>query len=295
MSSLAIAIAACRFLIDGSAVLLWGSSIYIATLVPRPLASILAKRLRRFDVVLIVIAAAATAAVLPLQAGEIGAEWGDVLNGTMMHDVLLDTSIGQAWQAQAVAALLLVVALAAPLSFFPRATALASGLLLASLALTGHAAMQEDWLGVIHSINDVMHVLSAGAWVGALVPLLTVLLLLGQPDHGAAADIALRRFSTAGHVLVALVLASGIANTLLVLGHLPLDWSSPYQAMLALKIALVVCMICLAAINRYAFVPRLAHNQPEAIRAIRRATIAEVGLGLAVIGLVAVFGMLEPF
>lgn len=295
MSSLAIAIAACRFLVDGSAVLLWGSSIYIATLIPHPLASILAKRLRYFDDVLIVIAAVATIATLPLHTGEIGAGWSDVLNATMMHDVLLDTSVGQAWQAQAVAVLLLVAALALPQSLFARATAFASGLLLASLALTGHAAMQEGWLGVIHSINDVMHVLSAGAWVGALVPLLPMLLLLGQPDHHATAYIALRRFSTAGHVLVALVLASGVANTLLILGHLPLDWSSPYQAMLALKIALVVCMICLAAINRYAFVPRLAHNQPEAIRAIRRATLAEVSLGLVVIGLVSVFGMLEPF
>jgi putative copper resistance protein D len=295
VSSLAVAIAACRFLIDGSAVLLWGSSIYIATLIPHPLASILAKRLRRFDSVLIVIAAAATAAALPLHTAEIGAGWSDVLNATVMHDVLLDTSVGQAWQAQAVAALLLVATLALPSSLFARATAFASGLLLASLALTGHAAMQEGWLGVIHSINDVMHVLSAGAWVGALVPLLPVLLLLGQPDHHVAADVALRRFSTAGHVLVALVLASGIANTILILGHLPVDWSSPYQAMLALKIALVVCMICLAAINRYAFVPRLARNQPEAIRAIRRLTLAELSLGIAVIGLVSVFGMLEPF
>jgi putative copper resistance protein D len=80
----------------------------------------------------------------------------------------------------------------------------------------------------------------------------------------------------------------------LVLRRWPTDWSSPYQAMLAIKIGLVATMTALATVNRYLFVPRVGEERARAITDIRRGTIAEIALGLAVVGLVAVFGMLDP-
>jgi putative copper resistance protein D len=64
--------------------------------------------------------------------------------------------------------------------------------------------------------------------------------------------------------------------------------------MLDAKIALVAVMVCLAIANRYHFVPRLASHRPDAIREIRSGTMAELTLGIGVIGLVSVFGVLEP-
>jgi putative copper resistance protein D len=70
--------------------------------------------------------------------------------------------------------------------------------------------MQDGWPGVAHRVNDAVHVLSSGAWLGALVPLLIILWRVDIRE----ADLALRRFSTAGHVIVALVIASGVIDTL---------------------------------------------------------------------------------
>ena len=90
------------------------------------------------------------------------------------------------------------------------------------------------------------------------------------------------------------MLVSGVVNTMLVLGRWPTQWSSPYQAMLAAKIAVVAVMTGLAIVNRYHFVPRLAGLPDDSLRAIRLVTIVEIVLGVVVVGLVSVFGMLEP-
>jgi putative copper resistance protein D len=288
------ALIACRFPHDASVMLLWGAFAYLATLVPEALAREIEQRLEAFRVVAIIVAVATTAAALPLETAMIGEGWPDALDPTTIRAVLFETSVGWAWQAQAVAAILVGVTLAASSARRQAATALASGLLLASLALTGHAAMDEGWLGTGHRVTDAVHVLSGGAWLGALVPLLPALGALEDSKHHGDAERAIRRFSAAGHVAVALVILSGTINTILVLGHWPVDWSSPYQAMLDAKIALVAVMVCLAIANHYGFVPRLASDRPYAIREIRSGTMAELTLGVGVIGLVSVFGVLEP-
>jgi putative copper resistance protein D len=123
---------------------------------------------------------------------------------------------------------------------------------------------------------------------------LPTLAALDDPKRGRDAAIAVARFSSAGHLAVALVILSGVINTLLVLGRWPTNWSSPYQAMLGVKIALVATMIALAIVNRHRFLSRMAAHRPDVVRAVRRGTIAELVLGLCAIGLVSVFGMLEP-
>ena len=94
--------------------------------------------------------------------------------------------------------------------------------------------------------------------------------------------------------IVALVVVSGIFNTALTLGRPPTDWSSPYQALLGVKIIFVAAMIALAIANRYGFVPNLTGDGAGALAAIRRGAIAEIALGAIVVSLVAVFGMLDP-
>ena len=60
------------------------------------------------------------------------------------------------------------------------------------------------------------------------------------------------------------------------------------------KVLLVACMVGLALANRYIFVPRLQSDRGPALRAIERRTIAEIALGALVLGLVAIFGQLDP-
>lgn len=293
MTSAAAALALCRFGRDAAALLLWGASAFLAWFVPRDLAAAVAERLGGWDAA-VAVALVATAAELPAEAASIGDGWRDALDPGMIGSVLVDTGAGRAWAAQAAAALLLSLACAAAPRIRHAATALASALLLAGLALAGHAVLHEGPLGTLHRAVAVLHVLSAGAWLGALVPVLAILGLLGRPEWSEGATLALRRFSRAGHVAVALALLSGLADAALVLGRWPLDPSSPYEVLLDAKVLAVAAMVVLAVVNRYVLVPRLG-RRPEAARAaLRRATLAELPLGLAAIALVAVFGLLDP-
>jgi putative copper resistance protein D len=240
------------------------------------------------------IAVLTVLAALPVTTANVGNGWSDALDAGMIHDVIFKTTVGAAWQAQALAAIAIVCALPLPQRWRRHGLALGAGLGLASLSLTGHASMLEGWLRQAHRANDILHVLAGGGWLGALVPLLPILKLLGRTECRVEAQVALRRFSNAGHVAVALVILSGIVNTLLILKRLPTDWSSPYQMLLAVKIALVAVMAVLAIINRYVFVPWIGRNHDRALLALRLGSIAEIVIAIVVIALVAVFGMLEP-
>jgi putative copper resistance protein D len=288
------ALSICRFLHDASVMALWGAFALLWALVPAGLAHGIGRRLSTPRMVTIFVAVATILAALPLEAAAIGNGWADALDPATVRSVLFETSVGAALMAQGAAAVLLAATLVLPPRLRAGGTAAASGMLLATLALTGHAAMHEGFLGVVHRLNDAVHVLAAGAWLGALIPLLSLLRALGDRSRRRDAGIALRRFSAAGHGAVAVVMLTGVVNTLLVLGRWPTDWSSPYQAMLAAKIALVASMTTLAIFNRYVLVPRMAGSRGNAIRALRQATIAEILLGLVVVGLVSIFGLLEP-
>jgi len=80
----------------------------------------------------------------------------------------------------------------------------------------------------------------------------------------------------------------------LITGGLPLDWSVPYQRLLALKIGLVVIMVLMAVFNRYGLVPRIGRSR-AAGNALAAGTIAEIVVAIGVVALVAWFGTLEPF
>lgn len=101
------------------------------------------------------------------------------------------------------------------------------------------------------------------------------------------------RYSGEGHVWVAAVLVTGLTATLWIFDGIPLDWSVRYQSLWALKVFVTLLMVGLAIRNRYFLVPRLGAG-PETLRAIAKATKAEVGLGLVAVTLVAWFGTLEP-
>jgi putative copper resistance protein D len=285
---------ACRFLHDTSLMLLWGCSAFVSALVPAPISERIWPKFTGFLLAAAMAVVVTTAIALPLEAAMIGNGWSDAADAGTIHDVLFDTTVGWAWQAQALSSLLLCATFLAPRRMRPAMLSLAAGLGLACLALTGHAAMHQGWLGLLHRINDIIHLLAAGGWLGALVPLLPILRLLQIDECRRDAGLALRQFSNIGHVAVGLVILSGLTNTALILGRLPTDWTSPYQALLASKIAVVACMAALAIVNRYVFVPWMSRRLPRALDAIRIGTVAEIALGVIAIACVAVFGMLEP-
>lgn len=272
---------------------LFGASTFIGVLAPARLAVRLQLMLHGAVIAGALFLGMTGLAWLSLESGFIGDGWTDTVNPGAIIDVLTGSNFGPVWIVH------LSLVAAAVLSLFSKGRlgaqlgAIAAGLTLASLALVGHAAGQDDVIGLVHRLNHALHLVSLGFWVGCLVPLLLCLRLLLQAEYRSDAERALRRFSSLGHVAVALVIATGAINTWLVLGALPTDMSAPYQVLLVAKICLVLLMVGIAIFNRYVAVPRLAAGR-QTLRWITIGTGAEILIGVLVIALVSAFATFDP-
>ncbi len=153
--------------------------------------------------------------------------------------------------------------------------------------------MQTGAEGVLHRMNDAVHLLMAGAWLGGLITFLAFLDAYWKDRHHRDAVSAMTRFSFTGHFIVAAIVATGIVNIALISGHAPWPPDTPYRALLDAKIGIVALMITIAAFNRYALFPQL-QRKPAALATLRRTATVEVALGTIVVALVSVFGLLNP-
>jgi putative copper resistance protein D len=287
-----VALALVRLCFDSAAITAYGISGFIACIAPKRLGRAIAASSNFLIVAASSLALLSTLAWLPIEAAVIGDSWQSALDRSTLSPLLCDTAMGKAWLVRLALSLLLAAALLWRST--PIVRLALSGLLLASLALTGHANMDEGTRGVLHILNDALHLLAAGAWLGSLLALPGCLARLRDPAFCTEAKTALRRFSSAGHLAVALAIATGIVNTVLVLGRWPTDFTSAYQMLLVAKIALVAGMTGLALVNRYIFVPRMVTEPDRAIIQIRNGTYAELALGAGVLVLVAFIGILDP-
>lgn len=282
-----------RATIDAALMLLWGCFGYVALAATPPLRSAMTQHLAGISAGCIALLSFATLAILPAQIAEVTDSWRSAIDPETAISFLTLTSSGHAWICLAAGSLLLV-SVRAMAPDRGAVQAILAGLMLSSLALTGHAAMNSGAARGWHAAIDIVHLLSAGAWLGGLVGFVLVMQANRRPGLHPEAIPALRRFSTLGHIAVALVLLSGGANTLLVVGHLPTDLRSAYQTKLLMKIGLVAIMALTAIINRYAFVPLLRRRSRWAERALSAGSIFELAVGAAVIALVAALGTEDP-
>ncbi|MBO1502829.1 copper homeostasis membrane protein CopD [Serratia proteamaculans] len=291
--SLATLFVLCRFVHFAAVMLMFGSSLFTALLSPQRLSPYLTRDVRPLLVSCTWFAGLSAVALLAIQAGQMGDGWAD----TWQLDVwwaVLGTTFGEVWRWH------LGISLLALLSLWlaePRRTqllALLSTLLLVSMAFIGHAAMHEGALGALHRVNHALHLLAAGYWFGSLLPLLVCLRYLAQPQSRSDAVTTLIRFSRWGHLAVALVVLTGVINSLIILGSWPLDVDSPYQRLLLFKTALVALMVMVALANRYAIVPAMSSMPQLAQRGLVLACWIEVGLGAGVLLLVSLFATYAP-
>jgi putative copper resistance protein D len=287
-----VALALVRLCFDAAAIAAYGVSGFIACIAPKRLSQAIAASSNFLIVAASSLAVLSTLAWLPIEAAMIGESWQSAFDRSTLSVLLWDTAIGKAWLVRLALSLLLTAAL--PWRSASMVRLVLSGFLLASLALTGHANMDEGTRGVLHILNDALHVLAGGAWLGSLLALPACLARLRDPAFCTESKAALRRFSTAGHIAVALVIATGIANTVLVLQRWPTDFTSTYQMLLVAKIACVAGMTALALMNRYILVPGMLTQPERAIIQIRNGTYAELALGAGVLALVAFLGILDP-
>ncbi len=222
--------------------------------------------------------------------------------------MILETPMGKAWAVRMAAlfvSLIIAIVMGRPKTpTWLMLVSLGSATALASLAWTGHGAASEGAAGTRHLVADIVHLLAAGAWIGALAALSA---LLFRPAHSMSQDHfrlthrALEGFSLIGTAIVALIVVSGLWNSWILVGpeHLLSMRSTLYGQLLIAKLALFGVMLVLAAANRFRLTP--AFNQAikdggtlAAITRLRRSLIFEVSAALLILGLVAWLGTLEP-
>ena len=222
--------------------------------------------------------------------------------------MIFETPMGKAWAVRMAAlfvSLIIAIVMGRPKTpTWLMLVSLGSATALASLAWTGHGAASEGAAGTRHLVADIVHLLAAGAWIGALAALSA---LLFRPAHSMSQDHfrlthrALEGFSLIGTAIVALIVVSGLWNSWILVGpeHLLSMRSTLYGQLLIAKLALFGVMLVLAAANRFRLTP--AFNQAikdggtlAAITRLRRSLIFEVSAALLILGLVAWLGTLEP-
>lgn len=172
-----------------------------------------------------------------------------------------------------------------------------------SLAWMGHAGAGDGDEGRFLLASDMLHLLAAAGWLGALAAFVQVLFIEpATAELARALHDALHRFATLGSILVATIVVTGVVNTLSIVGldGIAAIWTSNYGRLLMLKLAVFAAMLGLAAVNRLLLTPALAGElgdaQPAqgALRGLRRSVVLETLAGAAVLALVAWLGTLSP-
>src|SRR5262249_9161373 len=217
------------------------------------------------------------------------------LNRATLGTVLAETLFGRVWMVRFV----LAAALGAMLFRGRRAVldttrALLAAALLASLAFAGPAAAERGSDRVVHLAADIAHLLAAGAWLGALLPLAH---LLSRAHALELAERATGRFSIMGIACVSVLVLTGTISAWYTVGSVPGLFGTDYGQVLLAKLALFAAMLALAAANRVRWTPRLRAAGGEAglaLRRLRRNAIGEASLGVAVLGVVGILGVTVP-
>ena len=216
--------------------------------------------------------------------------------------VLQETGHGAAFMVQ-----MLALVAAVGLALFVRRTrggwlvAAAAGVALGSLAWTGHAGATEGLPGALHRLSDVIHLLAAAAWIGALVMLLCALAATNADAAAPEAQEALTTFAVVGSVIVGLIVVTGFINSVMIVGlaGLPLLPDTLYGQLLIAKLGLFALMLVLASLNRWRLTPRLDPKPDDgdpsrALTAVRTSLALETGAAIAILALVAWLGTLAP-
>ena len=208
------------------------------------------------------------------------------VGGTLaeLGTVITQTRFGQ------LVLLRLVLLLLAAAFVSGRGWSLALALLLSGAALgmqgfVGHAGATGGSIGDLLLASEAVHLLSAGAWLGGLLPLF--LLSSALPPRAAAA--ACEHFTPVGLSAVLAIACTAVVQAWQLIGGLAGLFGTAYGHVALLKLAIFFALLILACINRLVLTNRLLDPTRPVTRNLLRYSIGvEMVLGAAVI-LVAAF------
>lgn len=259
--------------------------------------------LRLISSLLVLLAAGA---VLAATVAGLGGDFASLSDPTLWSAVVDDTDFGRIWSVRILMASALV-ALGIATWRRPARNLLGLGVmitggLVTTVALTGHAAVAEGTIGLMHRAADAAHLVAAAVWLGALLPLLMLLRegLSGSVEDASLAAARLEAFHAIGTASVAVLLLTGAVNSWYLVGSLERVVTTAYGGMLMAKLALFAGMLGLAADNRLRLVPSLAKslaagsNAGELLHRLQTRVRSELALGMIVLLAVAILGSMAP-
>lgn len=186
---------------------------------------------------------------------------------------------GVSWQTLASAALVLVFGLVA-LIFDTRDrragrvsafVMVCAGLALSVPVLVGHSqTVQPVWVMIG---ADLGHLATGAFWFGGVLGLICTLMIPrqkqaeGKPVMGSRQMIpVLGLFSYYALVSVIVLAISGTVMGLLIVGSWSALFNSDYGRLLQLKLGMVLCVIALAAVNRFGILPKISQIPTAALQ-----------------------------
>jgi putative copper export protein len=169
--------------------------------------------------------------------------------------------------------------------------AVTTGLALIPQIWSSHAGAADGVDRIVLLGAESVHLLAAGAWLGALAPLLIAITALA-PDQGAHAA---RRFSPLGMLCVALLAATALAQSWILIGGLAGLVGTDYGRVALVKLALLLALLALAAANRFRYAPAMSGTVgAEAKRGLRRSIVVEAAVGLVAVFAASLMADLPP-
>ncbi len=155
-----------------------------------------------------------------------------------------------------------------------------------SLATSGHASTAPpQWLT---RPMVFLHGVGVAFWVGALVPLVA---MARRPGSGLLP--ALNRFSRVAVAVVAMLVLTGLMLAIVQLESFRALVETRYGIILSIKIALVVVLLGLAALNRFRLTPALA-NDASKTQPLVRSILIECVVVAVILAVVAGWRFTPP-
>ncbi len=257
---------------------------------------------------LVLLFALSGVALLAHQSALAAGRPGAAFDPAAWRRLLFETRFGAVWLIRHAVLLLLASLLLlreserAPLDWMAwrvqawMLAALAAG----ALAWAGHAVAVES-AALAAPLLDTLHVLAAGTWLGALLPL-ALLLRAASAEAGADgrpfAVLAARRFSAVALGAMTLLVATGLWNAWVQVASIPALVGTRYGWLLLAKVALLAPVLALAVINRRRLIPSLSGDAAAvgrpAMTRLGRFLRWESGLAMVILGVTAALSLMAP-
>lgn len=253
--------------------------------------------IRRTLSVALILGLTGATLLLLAQSAEMTGDLGGAFDPAIVWAVVSETAFGSVWSWRLAFVLLLGVAVFSLPDRVYRTPVLAfgGGVLAGSLAWLGHGGEGELGFREVHRVADVLHVLAASVWIGALVVLAR---LLKRADRDTL--YALTKFSGVGSIAVGAIVLTGVVNAWALIAPTSIEEAigTPYGLTLLIKVVLFMLMLALAALNRFVLTPRFSRglegDTQVSVAALKRSILVETILAALVIGAVSALGVMEP-